>query len=170
MRRAASMIAAAVLVLSLAAPGRADEGDGSPIVTADLAGKPIPVNAIPSFHCHDLEFPRIRCFATTRDLEVAMSVDQSRTGAERVTATNYAVIYDDTSYRGGSLHLSQNYDTLAVVAWNDRIRSYKGLNSARGVFYIDWFASGGSMTFCCNVLDPSLPAAFDRKITSAYRL
>ena len=169
MRRAVSMFAAIVLVLSFAGPSLADEGDNSPIVTADLAGKPIPVGAIPTYNCHDLEFPRIHCFETTRDLQLSMSATQRLMGTEGVTATNYAVIYDDVSLHGASLHISQDYDTLAVVAWNDRIRSYKGLNSARGIFYIDWFATGSSMTFCCNVQDISLPAAFDRQITSVYR-
>lgn len=169
MRRAASTIAAAVLVLSLAAPGNADEGTGSSIVTADLDGKPIAVDAIPSYNCHDRAFPKIHCFESARDLQAAMSEEQPPMGIESVTATNYVIIYDEVSYHGGSMYLSQNYDTLAVIAWNDRIRSYKGLNGERGVYYIDWFATGSSMAFCCNVLDPTLPTAFDRQLTSVYR-
>jgi hypothetical protein len=169
MRRAASAILAVTAVLSLAGPAVADPGEATPIVIADVAGKPIDITEIPSYNCHDRAFPKIHCFESASDLEQAMSVEQPGMGIESVTATNYVVIYDEVSYHGGSMYVSQNYDTLAVVGWNDRIRSYKGLNGARGVFYIDWFATGSSLTFCCNVLDPSLPTAFDRQITSVYR-
>ena len=63
----------------------------------------------------------------------------------------------------------KSHDTLFVVGWNDRIRSYRGLNSARGIFWTDWYATGSSLAFCCTVVDPTLPATFDRAITSVYR-
>lgn len=79
------------------------------------------------------------------------------------------VVFASTDATGASMYLSQNRDTLALVGWNDRIRSYRGLNGAGGVFWTGWFASGSSLSFCCNAVDPSLPATFDQAITSAYR-
>ena len=74
-----------------------------------------------------------------------------------------------TSYSGSSMYISQDYDTLALVGWNDRIRSFKGLDSGQGIFWTDWYATGSTLSFCCNVNDPSLPTTFEAKITSVYR-
>ena len=169
MRRGLSAILAACLVLSAASPAAADSESDPVAVEADLDGLPINVADIPSHFCHDRAFPKVHCFGTARDLERALVASSSGLTVQAAASADYVVVYAGTTYNGAAMYLSQDYDTLAVIGWNDRIRSYKGLNSGRGVFYIDWFALGGSMTFCCNVLDPSLPAAFDRQITSVYR-
>ena len=168
MRRTASATLAIVFLLSLAGPATAVAGGGQEI-TADLDGVPIEVGAIPLSFCHDRAFPQIHCFATAGGLERNLATLDAAVGASAASSSDYVQVYADVDRAGPSMTISQNYDTLVVVGWNDRIRSYRGLNWARGVFWTDWFASGDDLTFCCNVLDPSLPAAFDLKITSVYR-
>ena len=168
MRRTIPAMIAALLVMSIAGPARADPGSKAE-VTADLEGVAIATSAIPSFFCHDRDFPTIHCFPTETALERDLTGLDAAAGPLAATASDYAVVYASVAYAGPSMHLSQDYDTLFVIGWNDRIRSYRGLNGARGVFWTDWFASGDDLAFCCNVLDPSLPAAFDRTITSVYR-
>jgi hypothetical protein len=165
--------AAAVLMLALsglvapAAMASAAATDVvSPVVVADLDGTPLAVAEIPNHNCHDFDFPRIHCFAASADLETAVAAAQvdSATGL-----TDYAVIYAATYFQGSYLYVSQNYDALAIVGWNDRIRSYQGLNNERGSYYTDWYAGGSRLDFCCNANIATLAATFDQAISSVYR-
>ena len=169
MRRSVSAILAVLLLLAMTVPASADPGVGGPVIEADLNSVPIGVSQIPSFFCHDRDFPRIYCFTTARALERALAGMVFTSGLLTTAASDYVQIFAGTGTTGASTYLSQNYDTLALLGWNDRIRSYRGLNGASGVFWTDWFASGSALAFCCNVVDLSLPATFDRSITSVYR-
>lgn len=169
MRHSVSAILAVLILLSVAAPATADPGGDRPVIEANLDGVPIDPIAIPSYFCHDHAYPRIHCYPTARELERALLRSDSSSGLLATSVSDYVQIFAGTYTTGPSMYLSQNYDTLAFVGWNDRIRSYRGLNGASGVFWTDWFASGNNLSFCCNVVDPSLPAAFDRSITSVYR-
>lgn len=174
MRRSVPVIVSIFLLAGLAGPVHAGVGadDGAPVnvvpVSADLDGASIAIEMIPDFFCHDRDYPRIHCFSSARLLELALAVEASGPMAA-TAATDYVQISDGISNSGAYMYLSQNYDTLFTIGWNDRIRSYRALNSARGVFWTDWFATGADLTFCCNVVRSSLPAAFDRTITSVYR-
>ena len=139
------------------------------VVHADLDGQPILVSDIPGYFCHDRDFPAIHCFWTARALEASITARSSGPAIEAAAGSDYVVVYAALMCSGTYMYISQNYDTLFTVAWNDRIRSYRGLNGASGVFWTDWYATGDDLPFCCNVLDPSLPAAFDKAITSVYR-
>lgn len=63
---------------------------------------------------------------------------------------DYVIVYSATSYAGSYMYISQDYDMLALVGWNDRIRSYKAVNSALGTFWTDWFGNGSRLDFCCD--------------------
>lgn len=169
MRRPISAMLAVLLLAVAAGPAAADSLTPAPGITADLEGTPIPVAEIALHHCHDRAFPHIECYTTRAEVERALVVDRMAPASLAEAASDYVVVWASTSYRGATLTISQDYSTLAVVGWNDRIRSYKGLNGASGTFYVDWFAGGDDLVFCCNVQDPSLPAAFDLRITSVYR-
>lgn len=178
MHRAAPAIAALAIVLAAVVPapaaaaGPAPEAS-APVIVADLDGTVIPVAAIPGYHCHDRALPAIHCFTTAsaRDLALApvAGAESEGTGDGVLAATDYAIVFAGVSYSGSSFVVSQDHDTLALIGWNDRIRSFKGLNSGRGIFWTDWYATGTSLSFCCNVNDPSLPVTFDQQITSVYR-
>jgi hypothetical protein len=162
----------AILSLALAAgmAGTVQAASGvEAVVHADLDGQPILISDIPTYFCHDRDFPAIHCFRTTRALEGSIAARSSGLAIGAAASSNYVIVYAGLSYSGTYMYISQNYDTLFTVAWNDRIRSYRGLNGASGVFWTDWCATGDDLTFCCNVLDPSLPSAFDKAITSVYR-
>jgi hypothetical protein len=133
-----------------------------------LDGRPIPATAIAKHHCHDLEFPVVRCFsrASTRDLTVSAEV--GRVGIESLAAVAYVTMYDGAAFAGASFLVSQNYDALATIGWNDRVSSFKGRNSETGRFYTDWFAGGSSWAFCCNQQTGSL-GSFNNTFSSVYR-
>lgn len=81
---------------------------------------------------------------------------------------DYVRIYSLPGQAGSDTVLSQDYDALAPVGWNDRIQSFVGLGGATGAFYTDWFAGGYRLTFCCNSHSWTLSATFSNAISSAY--
>ena len=144
-----------------------------PELRADLDGRPIDPAQASSYYCHDFDFPQIHCFSTPSDLEaaVAESGQLSSQGVvvAAVSAYDYVTVYSSPSYAGSFAHLSQNYDALATIGWNDMISSYKARNSRTGTFYEHWFAGGAKKTFCCNQNVPSLAAGVDNTFSSVYQ-
>jgi hypothetical protein len=86
-----------------------------------------------------------------------------------LSATDYVLIYDGATHTGASMYVSQNYDALFSIGWNDRISSYQGLNSGSGTFWTDWYSSGTARNFCCNTSILSLPSGLDNAFSSVYR-
>ena len=164
---------AACLALLVSIVGAAPAAAGGPIgaaviVEADVEGVAIRPSQVPDVYCHDRDFPRIHCYRTADRLEAALA-PSGGAGYAATASGDYVVIYSSTSYAGGYMYISQNYDALFVVGWNDRIRSYRSINGGLGRFWTDWYAGGYNLDFCCNTIVPSLSATFDRQISSVYR-
>jgi hypothetical protein len=145
----------------------------APQVVVTLDGRTIPTSEIADHACHDIEFPVIRCFrkAAARDLSVSVEAEPLRvTAATAVAAAAvaYVTIYDGSGFSGASMLISQNYDSLAVVGWNDRVGSFKGRNSETGRFNRDWFGGGSAWNFCCNQQTANL-STYDNTFSSVYR-
>jgi hypothetical protein len=139
-----------------------------PEVTATLDGRSIPVAEIAEHDCDDLEFPLIRCFKDAADRDASVT---RRLGALKVAvaaAVVYVTAYDLANYGGSSLVISQNYDTLVVIGWNDRISSFKGRNSETGKFTTNWLGGGSVWNFCCNQQTGTL-GSYDNTFSSVYR-
>jgi WD40 repeat protein len=136
-------------------------------VTATLDGRPIPVSEIAEHDCHDLEFPIIRCFTDASDRDASLSAGGSLRVAAAAAVT-YVTVWDGGSFSGASISLSEDYDTLVTIGWNDRISSFKGRNSETGRFYVDWFHGGSLYNFCCNQQVASL-GSLNNTFTSVYR-
>jgi hypothetical protein len=140
----------------------------APYIRADLEGRTIKASEISTYYCHDRAFPLIHCFSTASRLEAALATT-SLAAAAAFGPADYVTIYSDPSYAGSYMHLSQNYDTLFWVGWNDRVRSFKARNGAAGTFWTDWYGTGYGLGFCCDQTTPYLSATFDNAITSVYR-
>jgi hypothetical protein len=144
-----------------------------PELRADLEGRPIDPAQASSYYCHDFDFPQIHCFSTPSELEAAVAgsgqLSSQGVVVAAVSASDYVTVYSSPSYAGSFAHLSQNYDALATIGWNDTISSYKARNSRTGVFYEHWFAGGTRRTFCCNQNVPSLPSGVDNTFSSVYK-
>lgn len=145
-----------------------------PHVRADLDGRPINPSEASSYFCHDFAYPDIHCFSTPMGLEASLSASTSRLSGATVAIAavgpgDYVTVYSSAGYSGSFAHLSQNYDALAAIGWNDTISSYKGRNSRSGVFYQHWFAGGTAKHFCCNQNVPNLPAGTDNTFSSVYQ-
>lgn len=160
---------AAVLAMlsSLLLAGTVNARTDSP-VRADLEGRPIKAAEISSYYCNDFDFPEIHCYTSAAELEAA-----GASAAPSMLAAfgpgDYVTIYSEPTYGGSYMHLSQNYDTLFWIGWNDRISSIKARNSAHGTFWSDWNGTGRAFDFCCNQTVPYFSATVDNTFTSVYR-
>ena len=178
MRRRASLIltlaAVAIGALPVAAAGPGEATSSPPAVSATLDGRPMAVGEIANHYCQDRWFPVIECFSTAAALEAAREPsDTTAPSASVVPMTpapgDYVTIYSGLSWSGAYMYVGQDYDTLAWVGWNDRIRSYRSVNAGRGIFWTDWYHAGNSLSFCCDHTASSLSSTFDQQITSVYR-
>lgn len=141
---------------------------------ADLDGRPIKAESASAYYCHDFEYPQIHCFSRPEALEA--SVEGLAPGLSRTSvftaalgSSDYVTVYSGGSFSGTFAHLSQNYDALATIGWNDTISSYKARNGRSGTFYEHWFSGGVSTPFCCNQLVSSLPASKNNTFSSVYQ-
>jgi len=143
-----------------------------PAVRVDLDGRPLNPAQSSSYYCHDFDFPQIHCFDTPGELEAAVASPESTSSQIGVAAfgpADYVTVYSGAGYAGSFAHLSQNYDALATIGWNDTISSYRARNNRRGTFYQHWFAGGTTKQFCCNQNVPSLPSGVDNSFSSVYQ-
>lgn len=148
--------------------GTVSAAEESPRIRADLEGRPIKASEISSYYCHDFAFPEVHCFSTASELEAASNSGEGLAAAA-VGPNDYVTIYAETNYEGSYMHVSQNYDTLFWIGWNDRISSVKARNSARGTFWSDWNGEGIGTVFCCNQTIAALATTVDNTFTSVYR-
>jgi hypothetical protein len=135
---------AAVLLANAAIAVPVQAGSGTEARTADLDGRPIALAQVGTLHCQDFDHPRIHCFTT------AAALDASLTQTLAATGISYVQIFENASYGGASMYVSDDYSALSSIGWNDRISSYKAVNSETGTFFTDWFYGGSSYGFCCN--------------------
>lgn len=139
-------------------------------ITAMLDGYPIKPEQISRFYCHDFAYPVITCFRTASRLAGATADHVRANSALAATAGtgDYVTIFDGANFSGTIMNLSQNYDALAAIGWNDRISSFQAHNSASGTFWTDWFATGTPLNFCCNSSVGSI-GSYDNQLSSVYR-
>ena len=154
-RKARRGLWSAVALATAALLGPVPVHAGSPDLTADLDGRPIPLVDVGRYACHDIDYPRIHCFGTqaARDISAAPFL--------AAASSSYVIAWDQASYAGASFVFSEDYTVLAIIGWNDRISSFKVQNSQTGHWYTDWFYGGSSWYFCCNSQVPFLNAYND---------
>ncbi len=175
MRRRQGFLSSAVAFLGLLGTAGTVAADAAAI-SADLEGREIPAIEVGQYHCHDLDFPRLHCFRSSAAVE--REVDRFLRGrgesstlrSAQVLAVNYVRIFADAGYGGSSMYLSVNYDNLSSIGWNDRISSFKALNSLRGSFHTGSYGDGSAYGFCCNQQVTYVGSAFNDTFSSVYRL
>lgn len=57
------------------------------------------------------------------------------------------------------MYVAADDTALAIIGRNDRVSSFKGVNSLSGTFNVDWFYGGSSWSFCCSQ-SASSPGSF----------
>jgi len=151
------------LLASTASPTAVVAATGDPSVKAYLDGRPIPLEDVSRYYCDDFSYPAITC---SRSPLVA---GLRSTTVQLLASVDYATVYDGTSYSGTWMHVSQDYNALVLIGWNDKISSFRGRNAEDGRFFTDWGYGGSTYTFCCNQNFPSL-GAYDNTFSSVKRI
>jgi hypothetical protein len=159
--RRGSALLVALVVGAFVAPTTTLAAIGTP-VSADLEGTVIPLRDVNKYHCHDLDYPRIHCFRSE------VTRDASARTLLATAGTAYVIVWENPSFQGASLIISQDYTALVTLFWNDRISSFKVQNSQSGRFWTDWFYGGTFYAFCCNQQVPLL-GAYNDTFSSVYR-
>ena len=163
-RLRARFAALALATVWLAAPAATLAATGEATsLRADLEGKPIALSQVGHWYCQDFAPPAIHCFKTS----VALESDPMTMAA--AASVNYVIVYEFPSFAGAYMYISQDYSVLATIGWNDRISSFRGLNSQGGVFFVDWFYSGSSWNFCCNTQTTFL-GTYDDAFSSVHHV
>jgi len=132
-----------------------------PAIQAELDGEPISAVDAGDYYCHDLSFPLITCFSSASSLEASVAGTQA-------FASVYVTVYSGATYTGAYAHLSEDYDGLWTIGWNDSVSSFVGRNGESGRFFVDWYEGGDRYDFCCNA-EVSYLGSYDDTFSSVYR-
>jgi hypothetical protein len=138
-----------VTLLGLSAPATAAS------VRGVLGDRSIALADVTRYHCHDAAHPVIRCFESARQAKLAFlaALGTGRPEASaplEVLAITYIRVFVHTNYQGSSIYLSQDYEDLGSIGWNDVISSYRPMNSQSGTMYEHVLRGGRIKNFCCN--------------------
>jgi hypothetical protein len=136
--------------------------NSAPLLAAYLDGKPIPLADVSRYYCDDFSYPIIRCSTSQ------LVIDVRATLSSMLASVDYVTIYENTNFQGGAMNVSQDYNVLAWIGWNDRISSFKARNSETGTFFTDWLYGGSQWSFCCNSQLGSL-GGYDNTFSSVKR-
>jgi hypothetical protein len=131
-------------------------------LTAELDGKPIPLADVSRYYCDDFSYPLIRCS------RIALVADLRAATYSLLASVEYVTVFDQPSYAGAYMHVSQDYSALVFIGWNDKISSFKARNWETGRFWTDWLYTGTIWSFCCNSTQPSL-GGYDNTFSSVQR-
>ena len=136
--------------------------DASQTLKAYLDGRPIPLTDVSSYFCDDFSYPVIQCSVSP------LAATARATVASLFTSVDYVTIYEQATYGGVYMNVSQDYAALATIGWNDRISSFRARNSDTGTFFVDWWFGGSQWSFCCNTQQSSL-GGYDDSFSSLKR-
>jgi hypothetical protein len=145
------------------APVRASGSEEGPPLSAVLDGRQLALKEVASYHCHDREFPKIRCFRDDR----ARDNDLQNEGlGASPDAVSYVLAFWDANYGGASFAASMAYPNLGVIGWNDAITSFKSLNGGRPRFYRDAGLAGVSWRWATRAWVPNVGSAANDEFSS----
>lgn len=134
--RGGPLVLAAILALGVAATAAAGSPAGGGERRAQLDGRAISLDEVAQFHCHDRDFPVIRCFASAAERDRDM-VELGRS-AELVAVTQYVTWYADANYGGTpSFTAFWSEPDLTIYGWNDKISSFRTSNGGHPRWWQD---------------------------------
>lgn len=154
----------------------AAKASGQDALSADLDGKPLALDQVGNWYCHDFDYPVIHCFSDSAQLQdsslTAQTGIRARAAARgdfttALAGVTYVTIYEYPTYQGAFMQMSEDYGLLSLIGWNDRISSFKVRNSLSGAFWTDWLYSGTRYNFCCNQTVGSL-GSYDDTFSSVF--
>lgn len=158
-RAISAAVCAVVLITSTAVGSEPISPDARDFAEAHatLAGRSLPLERITEYHCHDRDFPLIRCFETEAESladqgidprespssGLTDSVELSASGAQALSSTLYTIFYRDWFHGGPSYGAYGNISSLSSIGWDNQISSFRLYNGARPRWFLGSFYSGG---------------------------
>lgn len=143
-----AILLAVAIVLATPAPSVLGARSGELWATAD--DRPIPLAAVSSLYCHDLDYPLIRCF---RD-EPALRADEQRAEAAAPAGSSITVWvtwYRDADYGGPAFDAAWSWPDLATINWSRQISSFRSYSGANPRWYfLPNYAGGVSVSWGAN--------------------
>lgn len=143
------------------------------ILSADLDGAPIPLEAVGDYYCHDLDYPQLHCYGDALSLEASFAAGRlelrAQGGESALAALQYVKLFDLSGFAGQYVVLSADYNNLGVIGWNDKVSSFIGVNNLTFGLWIDPYLSGAGLIRCCNQYAAELSATYNNKFSSAER-
>ena len=162
-------VALAVLLTLSASAATAASGPN-----ADLGGRPLRLDEVGEFYCHDFAFPAIHCFRSEEELDRAVAdwgAGPLAKGASNTLAgITYVHVWVDAGYYGNSAYLSQDYRSLGDIGWNDKISSLVVMNLQSGAFYEHNDFVGFVYHFCCGSAVTYVGDYYNDKFSSVKNL
>ena len=141
----ARLVASIVLTggVALAAPttGVAAASPGGPALVAYLGAEQIPLGTVASYHCHDRDYPVIRCFLTAADRAAEEAAPDAVSGNDTFLAnlasllSPYVRWYRDANYSGASFESYVYEADLASIGWDNQISSFTPLNGGHPLWW-----------------------------------
>jgi hypothetical protein len=136
---------------------------------ATLDGEVISPAQAADLHCHDFDYPRIRCFVSSEEMlaDIGVAASAELDAANLTALAGFMVVYADPAYAGASRTLSVDYPNLGSLGWNDRISSFKSYG-VTGNFREHSPAGGFTYTFGSSSQVSSLSSTYNDKFSAYY--
>ncbi len=134
------------------------------------------VRTIPGAHCHDDNYPEIRCFATAAARDADIAVLQAQWAVEAAAGlltpllTNYATWYQDQNYGGYTYTTAVAWSNLGDIGWNDMITSFKSLNGGQPKWYVDINYGGAATYWSAGAWVSNVGSGWNDSFSSVYNL
>ncbi len=136
------------VALTVSSGGAAAAPPGGPALVAYLGAQRIPLGTVASYHCHDRDYPVIRCFLTAAERTGEEAAPDAVSGRGTVLASPASLMspyvrwYRDANNSGASFEAYVYEADLASIGWDNQISSFTPLNGGHPLWWAGANRSG----------------------------
>lgn len=155
------------------------------LVGPEQSEEDIELSDVGQYHCHDFDYPIIRCFQTEleRDADaesMGLSSEVSVSGRTELsaalavqlaaTAVTYVRWYEHSNYAGASFWTANPLPDLTIIGWNDRISSFKSINGGHPKWWQDSNYNGPSSQWVTSAWVPYVGDTLNDRFSSVQNV
>ncbi len=141
-RLVASIALTGGVALTASSAGAAAASPGGPALVAYLGAEQIPLGTVASYHCHDRDYPVIRCFLTAAERAAEEAAPGAGAGGSFGALASpasflspYVRWYRDANNAGPSFESYVYEADLASIGWDNQISSFTPLNGGHPLWW-----------------------------------
>lgn len=129
------------VALTASSGGAAAASAGGPAPVAYLGAQQIPLGSVARYHCHDRDYPVIRCFLTAAQRAAEEAAPGAGSGSNALPAnpasflSPYVRWYRDANNSGPSFESYVYEADLASIGWDNQISSFTPLNGGHPLWW-----------------------------------